>query len=46
MFSAWRAPLKDLQVVPFIDGITHVKKIAVRANADIELVKECMSHLL
>lgn len=46
MFPTLRRSLKDLQVVPFIDGINHIKKIAVKANADIELVKECMSHLL
>ena len=46
MFSACMTPLRDLQIVPLIDGTNHVKKIAVKANADIELVKECMSHLL
>jgi len=33
-------------VVPFINGIDHVKKIAQKAEADITLVKECMSQVM
>ncbi|KIM22659.1 hypothetical protein M408DRAFT_282581 [Serendipita vermifera MAFF 305830] len=34
------------KVVPFINGIDHVKKIAQKAEADITLVKECMSQVM
>lgn len=34
------------QIVPFIDGIRHVRRIAQLADADIDLTKQCMEHLL
>ena len=38
--------LTGIQVVPFINGVDHVKKIAQKAEADIALVKECMSQVM
>jgi hypothetical protein len=34
------------KVVPFINGVDHVKKIATKANADLRLVKECMAQVM
>jgi len=34
------------QVIPFIDGIRYVKKIARDSGIHIELVLECMKNLL
>lgn len=34
------------QVCPFIDGINHVKRIAQMADADLELTRQCMEHLM
>jgi len=34
------------KVVPFINGVDHVKKIAVNADADLGLVKECMAQVM
>jgi len=34
------------QVVPFIDGVSYVKKIAREAGIHIEIVKRALSHLL
>lgn len=34
------------KVVPFINGVDHVKKIAVKADADLGLVKECMAQVM
>lgn len=34
------------KVLPFVDGINHVKRIAQLANADLELTRQCMEHLL
>ncbi|KAG8774355.1 Nitrogen permease regulator 2 [Serendipita sp. 397] len=34
------------KVVPFINGVDHVKKIAQKAEADIDLVKECMAQVM
>lgn len=34
------------KVAPFINGVDHVKKIAMKADADIVLVKECMSQMM
>ena len=34
------------KVVPYINGVDHVKKIAQKAEADIDLVKECMAQVM
>lgn len=34
------------RVMPFIDGVRSVKKIAVLADADLKLTKKCVKHLL
>ncbi|KAG8821775.1 Nitrogen permease regulator 2, partial [Serendipita sp. 399] len=34
------------KVVPFINGVDHVRKIAQKAEADIDLVKECMAQVM
>ena len=34
------------RVLPFIDGINHVKRIAQLADADLELTRQCVEHLL
>jgi hypothetical protein len=34
------------KVLPFIDGINHVKRIAQLADADLELTRQCIEHLL
>eukprot|EP01027_Heterolobosea_sp_BB2_P017742 GEZU01025110.1.p1 GENE.GEZU01025110.1~~GEZU01025110.1.p1 ORF type:complete len:347 (+),score=66.30 GEZU01025110.1:73-1113(+) len=34
------------QIVPYIDGVNYVKKIAVEADVSIELVKRCLQHLM
>jgi hypothetical protein len=34
------------QIFPFIDGVNHVKRIAQLADADLELTRQCMEHLL
>ncbi|KAI9805850.1 MAG: hypothetical protein M1825_000464 [Sarcosagium campestre] len=34
------------EIVPFIDGISSVRRIAELADADFELVKKCFEHLL
>lgn len=33
-------------IYPFIDGINHVKRISQLADADLELTRQCMEHLL
>ena len=34
------------KIRPLIDGKRHVKKIALEANMDIEIVKMCIQHLV
>lgn len=34
------------RVIPFINGVNSVKKIAVLADADLSLTKKCIRHLL
>lgn len=34
------------KVLPFVDGINHVKRIAQLADADLELTRQCIEHLL
>lgn len=34
------------RVIPFINGVNSVKKIAVLADADLSLTKKCVRHLL
>ncbi|PWO01156.1 nitrogen permease regulator 2, partial [Tilletiopsis washingtonensis] len=34
------------KIFPFIDGVNHVKRIAQLADADLELTRQCMEHLL
>lgn len=36
----------ELQVLPFIDGINHVAKIAAQADVDNNLVKTCLQNLV
>lgn len=33
-------------VYPYVNGINHVKRIAQLADADLELTRQCMEHLL
>ncbi|KDN48883.1 NPR2-domain-containing protein [Tilletiaria anomala UBC 951] len=42
--NAW--DLTMAKIVPFVDGINHVKRIAQLADADIGLTRQCMEHLL
>lgn len=34
------------QILPFINGFSHVKKIAIESEVDIEIVKTCIQHLI
>lgn len=34
------------RVIPFIDGVNSVKKIALLADADLNLTRKCVRHLL
>lgn len=34
------------KVLPFVNGINHVKRISQLADADIELTRQCIEHLL
>ncbi|UZJ51300.1 hypothetical protein CBS101457_000620 [Exobasidium rhododendri] len=34
------------KVLPFIDGVNHVKRIAQLADSDLELTRQCIEHLL
>ncbi|OQV08637.1 hypothetical protein CLAIMM_12878 [Cladophialophora immunda] len=38
--------LTMLRIIPFINGVNSVKRIAVLADADIKLTKKCVKHLL
>ncbi|KJE92625.1 hypothetical protein CAOG_03547 [Capsaspora owczarzaki ATCC 30864] len=42
--EAWDLTMQ--QILPHIDGINHVKRIAVLCDVDIELVRQCLQHLL
>ncbi|XP_037274224.1 GATOR1 complex protein NPRL2-like isoform X1 [Rhipicephalus microplus] len=35
-----------MQILPFIDGFRHVAKIAVEADVEVSLVKECIRNML
>lgn len=35
-----------VKLLPFINGVHHVKRLAQLTNTDISLVKECVEHLL
>lgn len=32
--------------MPFVDGVNYVKRIALRADVDVHLVRKCIQHLL
>lgn len=34
------------QILPYIDGFRHVAKIAVEADVEVSLVKECIRNML
>lgn len=38
--------LTMLRIIPFINGVNSVKRIAHLANADLKLTKKCVKHLL
>ncbi|KIY03060.1 uncharacterized protein Z520_01526 [Fonsecaea multimorphosa CBS 102226] len=38
--------LTMLRIIPFINGVNSVKRIAVLADADLKLTKKCVKHLL
>ena len=38
--------LTMLRIIPFIDGVNSVKRIATLADADLKLTKKCVKHLL
>lgn len=38
--------LTMIRVLPFVNGINHVKRIAQLADADLELTRQCIEHLL
>ena len=42
--SAW--DLTMAKIIPFIDGVCHVKRIAQLADADLDLTRQCMDHLV
>ena len=35
-----------VQILPFINGFSHVKKIALVSEVDIEIVRTCIQHLV
>ncbi|XP_033115443.1 GATOR complex protein NPRL2-like [Anneissia japonica] len=43
-FNDW--DLTTQQILPYIDGINHVQRIAVEADVDLNLVKTCLQNLL
>ncbi|EXJ73582.1 uncharacterized protein A1O5_03343 [Cladophialophora psammophila CBS 110553] len=38
--------LTMLRIIPFINGVNSVKRIAALADADLKLTKKCVKHLL
>ena len=38
--------LTMLRIIPFINGVNSVKRIAILADADLKLTKKCVKHLL
>ena len=34
------------QILPYIDGINHVQRIAAEADVDLDLVKICLQNML
>jgi nitrogen permease regulator 2-like protein len=38
--------LTMLRIIPFVDGVNSVKRIAMLADADLKLTKKCVKHLL
>jgi nitrogen permease regulator 2-like protein len=38
--------LTMLRIIPYINGVNSVKRIAVLADADLKLTKKCVKHLL
>lgn len=44
MNDGWDLTL--VRLIPFINGINHIKRIAQMADTDIVLVKQCVQHLL
>ncbi|WFD36020.1 hypothetical protein MCUN1_002891 [Malassezia cuniculi] len=35
-----------VRLIPFIDGVSHTRRIAKLADADLELTRQCIQHLL
>ena len=35
-----------VRLIPYIDGVNHTKRIAQLAEADPELTRQCIRHLL
>lgn len=35
-----------IQILPYINGFNHVKKIAEESEVDNEIVKVCIQHLM
>ena len=42
--SQW--DLATLRIVPYVDGFSHVSRIAAMADVAVELVQECIKHLV
>ncbi|CAO1619635.1 unnamed protein product [Sympodiomycopsis kandeliae] len=42
--SNWDLTMRS--IYPYVDGINHVKRISQLADADLELTRQCMEHLL
>jgi hypothetical protein len=42
--SQW--DLTTLRIVPYVDGFSHVSRIAAMADVTVELVQECIKHLV
>ncbi|ETI25143.1 hypothetical protein G647_04515 [Cladophialophora carrionii CBS 160.54] len=38
--------LTMLRIIPFVNGVNSVKRIAIMADADLKLTKKCVKHLL
>ncbi|KIW69231.1 hypothetical protein PV04_05120 [Phialophora macrospora] len=38
--------LTMLRIIPFVNGVNSVKRIAILADADLKLTKKCVKHLL
>eukprot|EP01137_Pigoraptor_chileana_P022833 Opistho-2@88196 len=45
-FAIDKWDLSMQQILPFVDGVNHVKKIATKADMDISIVRRCVEHFV